>query len=59
LDHFGFNVSDRAELDRWADHLSAVGVEHSGIREVKDPVPFSTLVFRDPDNIQLELFLSG
>jgi catechol 2,3-dioxygenase-like lactoylglutathione lyase family enzyme len=59
LDHFGFNVSDRAELDRWADHLSAVGVEHSGIREVKEPVPFSTLVFRDPDNIQLELFLSG
>jgi catechol 2,3-dioxygenase-like lactoylglutathione lyase family enzyme len=59
LDHFGFNVSDRAEMERWAEHLSAVGVEHSGIREVKEPVPFSTLVFRDPDNIQLELFLSG
>jgi hypothetical protein len=25
------------------------------VRDVTDPVPFSTLVFRDPDNLQLEL----
>ena len=59
LDHIGFNVSDRAEMEQWAEHLSAIGVEHSGIRDVKEPMAFSTLVFRDPDNIQLELFTIG
>ena len=34
--------------------LDDLGIEHSGIRDLTDPVPFSTLVFRDPDNIQLE-----
>jgi catechol 2,3-dioxygenase-like lactoylglutathione lyase family enzyme len=56
LDHIGFNVTDRAQLEQWADHLTAVGVEHSGIRDVQEPIAFHTLVFRDPDNIQLELF---
>jgi hypothetical protein len=37
----------------WLDEL---GVEHSGIRTGDEPFPFATLVFRDPDNIQLELF---
>ena len=59
LDHIGFNVSSRAELERWADHLTAIGVDHTGIRDVTEPVAFSTLVFRDPDNIQLELFAAG
>ena len=59
LDHIGFNVSDRAEMEQWAEHLSAIGVEHSGIRDIKEPMAFSTLVFRDPDNIQLELFTTG
>ncbi len=59
LDHIGFNVSDRAEMEQWAEHLSALGVEHSGIRDLNEPMAFSTLVFRDPDNIQLELFTIG
>ena len=59
LDHIAFNVNDRAEMEQWAEHLSAIGVDHSGIRDVKEPMPFSTLVFRDPDNIQLELFTIG
>lgn len=59
LDHIGFNVAGRAEMEQWAAHLTAIGVEHSGIRDVTDPMPFSTLVFRDPDNIQLELFTMG
>jgi glyoxylase I family protein len=33
-----------------------LGIEHSGIRDGDEPFPFATLVFRDPDNIQLELF---
>jgi catechol 2,3-dioxygenase-like lactoylglutathione lyase family enzyme len=56
LDHFGFSVADRAALDAWVAKLDALGVEHSGIRDLTEPIPFSTLVFRDPDNIQLELY---
>lgn len=55
LDHIGFNVASRAALDDWVAKLDGLGVAHSGIRDITDPVPFSTLVFRDPDNIQLEL----
>jgi glyoxylase I family protein len=33
-----------------------LGIEHSGIRDGDEPLTFATLVFRDPDNIQLELF---
>ena len=58
LDHIGFQVAARADLDAWITKLDGLGVAHSGIRDVTDPVPFSTLVFRDPDNIQLELILS-
>ena len=54
LDHIGFRVPDRASLDAWVAKLDGLGVEHSGIRDLPDPMPFSTLVFRDPDNIQLE-----
>ena len=55
LDHIGFGVSTRAELDAWAAWLDGLGVEHTGVRDIAEPMPFSTLVFRDPDNIQLEL----
>jgi hypothetical protein len=34
------------------------GVEHTGIRDEREPFPYSTVVFRDPDNIQLELIWS-
>lgn len=56
LDHFGFAVADRAALDAWVAKLDALGVEHSGVRDITEPLPFATLVFRDPDNIQLELY---
>jgi catechol 2,3-dioxygenase-like lactoylglutathione lyase family enzyme len=55
LDHIGFAVASRESLDAWVAKLDELGVEHSGIRDVTQPLPFSTLVFRDPDNIQLEL----
>ncbi len=55
LDHIGFGVPSRESLDEWVKKLDDLGVEHSGIRDVTEPAPFSTLVFRDPDNIQLEL----
>ncbi len=53
LDHVGFAVSRREDLDTWQAHLAALGVEHS---PVSDTVSGSALVFRDPDNIQLELW---
>jgi catechol 2,3-dioxygenase-like lactoylglutathione lyase family enzyme len=59
LDHVGFGVDARGDLDRWATKLDGLGVEHSGVRDVTEPVPFSTLVFRDPDGIQLELYANS
>lgn len=61
LDHAGFMVASRAELESWRDHLAAHGVVPSA--EAASPLtqspiadePYgSVLVFRDPDNIQLE-----
>jgi glyoxylase I family protein len=56
LDHVGFMVSGRAELDTWESKLTELGVEHS---PVNDQGGYAVLVFRDPDNIQLEFFSMG
>jgi glyoxylase I family protein len=54
LDHLGFKVTDRDELERWVTHLAAKGLSHSGIIDIGFG---PTVVFRDPDNIQLDLFV--
>ncbi len=55
LDHLSFEVADPQELRRWLTHLEAKGVAHSGIADMwYGP----TLVFRGPDNIQLELIVT-
>ena len=59
LDHISFGVASRADLDAWAAHLDGLGVAHSGVRDIEGMAPFSTLVFRDPDDIQLELIFQG
>ncbi|UUO01435.1 VOC family protein [Mycolicibacterium novocastrense] len=59
LDHVALNVASRDELDAWTRRLDELGIEHSGIRAAEEPFPFATVVFRDPDNIQLELFTLG
>lgn len=63
LDHVGFAVASRDELVAWQDHLEAQGVVRAGTADkplTQSPIadaPYgSVLVFRDPDNIQLELF---
>jgi glyoxylase I family protein len=56
LDHMSFAVAGRADLDAWASWLDSLGVENSGVVDTGDPVPYSVVVFRDPDHIQLELF---
>ena len=53
LDHVGFGVPSRADLEAWQAHLRELGVAQSPIADT----PYgSILVFRDPDNIQLEMF---
>jgi catechol-2,3-dioxygenase len=54
LDHLAFRVADREELQRWVKHLDSKGVAHSGISDIGYG---PTVVFRDPDNIQLELYV--
>lgn len=53
LDHISFQVPDRGALDEWAKRLDELDIAHSPVTEA----PYGTvLVFRDPDNIQLEFF---
>ena len=60
MDHVGLSVPDRRDLDEWAARLDAFGVTHAGVTDMADPVPYSALVFRDPDNTQLEfVYLPG
>jgi catechol 2,3-dioxygenase-like lactoylglutathione lyase family enzyme len=63
LDHAGFAVSSRADLESWQQHLEAHGVVRADAADkpltqspIADEPYASVLVFRDPDNIQLELF---
>ena len=63
LDHAGFMVPSRKELEAWQTHLDAHGVTRADAADqplTQSPIadePYgSVLVFRDPDNIQLELF---
>ncbi len=53
LDHFAMRVPDRPALEAWAEHFDHLGVEHSGVQEEQGG---PLIVFRDPDNIQLELW---
>jgi catechol 2,3-dioxygenase-like lactoylglutathione lyase family enzyme len=55
LDHVGFQVPDFAGLESWRMRFVELGVEHSPIAYVTE-FDVSVLTFRDPDNIQLELF---
>ena len=63
LDHAGFVVPTRADLEAWQGHLESNGVVRADVADkplTQSPIadePYgSVLVFRDPDNIQLELF---
>lgn len=55
LDHVGFGVQDRSELDLWQERLAELGVEHSPVTDAPSGSG-TALVFRDPDNIQLEFW---
>jgi catechol 2,3-dioxygenase-like lactoylglutathione lyase family enzyme len=53
LDHLAFGVEGGGAIEEWKDHLDGLGVSHSGVTETDYG---RILVFRDPDNVQLELF---
>jgi hypothetical protein len=50
------HAADREELDAWAARLTAAAVVHSPVTAANSVPGAAVLVFRDPDNIQLELF---
>jgi glyoxylase I family protein len=56
LDHLAFTVADRAELDAWLAHFENLGVDHSSIKE---GATGWLITFRDPDNVQLEMYTVG
>ena len=56
LDHLAFAVPSRADLEQWAAKLTSAGVDCAPIAESFTIPGAGVLVFRDPDNIQLELF---
>lgn len=66
LDHVGLSVTTRTDLEQWQAHLESNGVvrtAHADKPLTQSPIadePYaSVLVFRDPDNIQLEMFASA
>lgn len=55
LDHLGFGVASREELEVWERRLETLGVTYTPIRDMELG---SHLNFRDPDEIALELSTS-
>ena len=55
LDHLSFAVSSRRALGDAMRVLDTHGVAHSEIRDLGEAFGICILVFRDPDNVQLEL----
>jgi glyoxylase I family protein len=56
LDHLAFEVASRDDLERWARRLDELDVAYSPVAASHSISGAAVLVFRDPDNIQLELF---
>jgi glyoxylase I family protein len=53
LDHVGFHLPTRGDLEVWAKNLDALGIDHGGIVDA----PYGSGVsFRDPDGNALEFF---
>jgi glyoxylase I family protein len=53
LDHLGFHVADRQQLEAWRVRLDEQGVTNSGIIEDEAGLHLNA---KDPDNIALEFF---
>jgi glyoxylase I family protein len=56
LDHIGWSVPRREDLDAWQARLESLGVTFTPVVDVEEQgLKYSVIVLRDPDNIQLEL----
>ena len=55
LDHVALDVGAMDELEAWRARFDELGVEQSPIASLPD-FGVAVLVFRDPDNVQFELF---
>ena len=53
LDHLALAASSREDLEAWSKRLDERGVKHS---EIQPGVRGDLIVFRDPDNIQIEVY---
>ena len=57
VDHLAFAVPDRGALDETVEALRSAGIDTEGVET--DPLLSKEYVaFRDPDNIQLEMYCS-
>jgi catechol 2,3-dioxygenase-like lactoylglutathione lyase family enzyme len=56
LDHLGLAVENHDALKTWVEWLNSNDIKNSGVIDITEPMPYSVVVFRDPDNIQLEMF---
>ena len=56
MDHLAFTVADREVLEAWVRRFDELGVDHSPIKE--GATGWLT-TFRDPDNIQFEMYTQG
>ncbi len=54
LDHLSFAVASRADLEHAVRVLDERGISHGEITDLS-PFRIYVLMFRDPDNVQLEL----
>ena len=55
LDHMSFAVPSRKDLEEAVRVLDRHGVPHGEIKDLGEAFRLFILVFRDPDNVQLEL----
>jgi glyoxylase I family protein len=55
LDHLSFGVASRTDLEHAVQVLDKRGLPHSEVRDLGPAFGIYVLIFRDPDNIQLEL----
>ena len=59
LDHLAFRACSIAELREWQARLAEFDVPHTPVSPANSIPDAAVLVFRDPDNIQLEIFYDG
>jgi glyoxylase I family protein len=59
LDHVSFQVAGSPDLEASTAWLVELGISHTGVTDHTEPFAYSTVAFRDPDNIQLELIAIG